>query len=147
MHDEHMPREIGRITDADQSRVGARQRAACGRAGDRPVAAPRRRRRRNRGTDAEHARRLVDDALARGTDALVVVGGDGIISLALQALANGDIPLGIIPAGTGNDHAREYRIPTKIPRPRPTSSSTAAPKPSTSAASRARRHRQSGSAP
>ena len=65
------------------------------------------------GTDAEHARRLVDGALERGMDALVVVGGDGIISLALQVLAQTDIPLGIIPAGTGNDHAREFAIPTK----------------------------------
>ena len=67
------------------------------------------------GSDAEHARRLVDDALDRGTDALVVVGGDGIISVALQALALGDVPLGVIPAGTGNDHAREYRLPTGDP--------------------------------
>ena len=35
-------------------------------------------------------------------------GGDGVISMALQSLARGDIPLGIIPAGTGNDHAREF---------------------------------------
>jgi diacylglycerol kinase (ATP) len=67
------------------------------------------------GTDAEHARRLVDGALERGMDALVVVGGDGIISLALQVLAQTDIPLAIIPAGTGNDHAREFRIPTGDP--------------------------------
>ncbi|MGH3638289.1 MAG: diacylglycerol kinase [Mycobacterium sp.] len=67
------------------------------------------------GTDAGHARRLVDAELSRGTDALVVVGGDGIISVALQALALGDVPLGIIPAGTGNDHAREYGLPTGDP--------------------------------
>ena len=67
------------------------------------------------GTDSDHARRLVEGALERGMDALVVVGGDGIISLALQVLAQGDIPLGIIPAGTGNDHAREFGIPTKDP--------------------------------
>lgn len=67
------------------------------------------------GTDAAHARRLVDEALDGGTDALVVVGGDGVISLALQALARGDVPLGIVPAGTGNDHAREYRLPTGDP--------------------------------
>ncbi len=67
------------------------------------------------GTDAEHARRLVNGALDRGMDALVVVGGDGIISLALQVLAQTGIPLAIIPAGTGNDHAREFRIPTKDP--------------------------------
>jgi diacylglycerol kinase (ATP) len=67
------------------------------------------------GTDAEHARRLLDSALDRGTDALMVVGGDGVIADALQALAGTDIPLGIIPAGTGNDHAREYALPTNDP--------------------------------
>ena len=70
------------------------------------------------GSDAEHARRLVEGALERGMDALVVVGGDGIVSLALQVLAQTDIPLGIIPAGTGNDHAREFGIPTKRSRGR-----------------------------
>lgn len=67
------------------------------------------------GRDATHARQLVEGALERGMDALVVVGGDGIISLALQVLARTDIPLGIIPAGTGNDHAREFGIPAKDP--------------------------------
>ena len=67
------------------------------------------------GRDAAHARQLVDEALALGTDALVVVGGDGVIRLALQALARNDVPLGIVPAGTGNDHAREYGIPVGDP--------------------------------
>ena len=116
------PRQADSVTiaaprhGADQPRVGARQRAARGRTGGRAVApsaastsSP------IAGTDAEHARRLVDGALERGMDALVVVGGDGIISLALQVLAQTDIPLGIIPAGTGNDHAREFGIPAKDP--------------------------------
>jgi diacylglycerol kinase (ATP) len=67
------------------------------------------------GRDAEHARRLLDAAVEKGTDALVVVGGDGVISDALQSLAGTDIPLGIVPAGTGNDHAREFTLPTKDP--------------------------------
>ena len=67
------------------------------------------------GKDAEHARRLLDETMAKGTDALVITGGDGIISMALQALARSDVPLGIIPAGTGNDHAREYGLPTDNP--------------------------------
>lgn len=67
------------------------------------------------GADAGHARRLLDEALANGTDAVVVAGGDGIISLALQALAQSEVPLGIIPAGTGNDHAREFGIPRDDP--------------------------------
>lgn len=67
------------------------------------------------GRDAAHARELVDEALKQETDALVVVGGDGVIALALQSVAATDIPLGIVPAGTGNDHAREYRLPTGDP--------------------------------
>ncbi|WP_125079381.1 diacylglycerol kinase [Mycobacterium sp. P7213] len=67
------------------------------------------------GSDAHHARQLLDEALAAGTDAVVVAGGDGVISLALQSLALGEVPLGIIPAGTGNDHAREYGLPTGDP--------------------------------
>ena len=67
------------------------------------------------GRDAGHARELVDAAVSYGTDALVVVGGDGVIRLALQSLAHSGIPLGVVPAGTGNDHAREYRIPTGDP--------------------------------
>ena len=67
------------------------------------------------GRDAAHARELVDEAVHAGTDALVVVGGDGVIRLALQSLAHSGIPLGIVPAGTGNDHAREYRVPAGDP--------------------------------
>jgi diacylglycerol kinase (ATP) len=67
------------------------------------------------GDNAEDARHLAAAALERGTDALVATGGDGVISNALQVLAGTDVPLGIIPAGTGNDHAREFGIPTKDP--------------------------------
>ena len=67
------------------------------------------------GRDAGHARELAARAVADGTDAFVVIGGDGVIRLALQVLARSDIPLGIVPAGTGNDHAREYGLPTADP--------------------------------
>jgi len=67
------------------------------------------------GDDAHDARYLAGAALERGTDALMVTGGDGVVSNALQVLAGTDVPLGIIPAGTGNDHAREFGIPTKNP--------------------------------
>ncbi|MGW6915484.1 diacylglycerol kinase [Kitasatospora sp. NPDC054939] len=50
-----------------------------------------------------------------GPDALVVVGGDGMINLALQALAGTALPLGIVPAGTGNDHARSFGLPLRAP--------------------------------
>jgi diacylglycerol kinase (ATP) len=42
-------------------------------------------------------------AVAGACDAVVVLGGDGMVHLALQVLALGDTPLGIVPAGTGND--------------------------------------------
>ena len=67
------------------------------------------------GDDAEDARYLAGAAVERGTDALMVTGGDGVVSNALRVLAGTDVPLGIIPAGTGNDHAREFGIPTKDP--------------------------------
>ncbi|MFC5662334.1 diacylglycerol kinase [Kitasatospora misakiensis] len=52
---------------------------------------------------------------ASGCDALVVVGGDGMINLALQAVAGTATPLGVIPAGTGNDHARAHGLPRDNP--------------------------------
>ena len=67
------------------------------------------------GDDAQDARHLVGAAIEKGTDAVMVTGGDGVVSNALQVLAQTEIPLGIIPAGTGNDHAREFGIPAKDP--------------------------------
>ena len=99
------------------------------------------------GRDAAHARQLVDEALALGTDALVVVGGDGVIRLALQALARTEIPLGIIAAGTGNDHAGNTESRSAIPRPRSTSSRRGTPRPSTSDSSAVMTEARPGSAP
>ncbi len=67
------------------------------------------------GDDAQDARHLVGAALEQGADAVMATGGDGVISNALQVLAGAGVPLGIVPAGTGNDHAREFGIPTKDP--------------------------------
>ncbi|MFJ2581514.1 diacylglycerol kinase [Kitasatospora aureofaciens] len=67
------------------------------------------------GCDPEDAVRLAREAVADGVDAVVVVGGDGMINLALQAVAGTAVPLGVIPAGTGNDHAREYGLPRDTP--------------------------------
>jgi diacylglycerol kinase (ATP) len=44
-------------------------------------------------------------------DALVVVGGDGIVNLGTNLVAGTRVPLGIIPSGTGNDMARGLGIP------------------------------------
>jgi diacylglycerol kinase (ATP) len=44
-------------------------------------------------------------------DALVVVGGDGIVNLGANLVAGTRVPLGIVPSGTGNDMARGLGIP------------------------------------
>jgi diacylglycerol kinase (ATP) len=57
------------------------------------------------GDGVEDARAKVGQAVAAGLDALVAVGGDGTVHLALQHAAGTDLPLGIVPLGTGNDAA------------------------------------------
>lgn len=42
---------------------------------------------------------------------LLVVGGDGTVQLGTQLAVSHQLPLGIIPAGTGNDAARQLEIP------------------------------------
>ncbi len=41
---------------------------------------------------------------------LIVIGGDGLVHLAIQKLARSAVPLLIIPAGTGNDFARSLGL-------------------------------------
>ncbi|MET0782336.1 MAG: diacylglycerol kinase [Microbacterium sp.] len=57
------------------------------------------------GGSAAESSRLLRTAIGLGTDAVVVAGGDGTVHLAIQELAGTRVPLGIIPAGTGNDMA------------------------------------------
>ncbi|OKL54283.1 hypothetical protein BSZ39_04775 [Bowdeniella nasicola] len=45
-----------------------------------------------------------------GSSAVVAIGGDGLIHRVTQHLAGTDTPLGIIPAGSGNDIARALRL-------------------------------------
>ena len=50
-------------------------------------------------------------AVASKPDALIVVGGDGMVNLGTNMVAGTDVPLGIVPSGTGNDMARVLAIP------------------------------------
>jgi diacylglycerol kinase (ATP) len=59
----------------------------------------------------ERLRAATEAAVAERVDALVVVGGDGMVSLGVNLLADSTVPLGIIPSGTGNDMARGLGIP------------------------------------
>ena len=67
------------------------------------------------GPDAAATAELARSSLATGTDALVAVGGDGMIHLALQLVAGTETPLGVLPGGTGNDVARMLGIPRADP--------------------------------
>ncbi|SDS49221.1 diacylglycerol/lipid kinase family protein [Microterricola viridarii] len=59
----------------------------------------------------ELLRREAEDAVAHGTDALIVVGGDGMVSLGANLVAGTATPLGIVASGTGNDMARALGLP------------------------------------
>lgn len=63
------------------------------------------------GRDVGEAGDLAREAVDAGVDALVVVGGDGMVHIALQAVGGSGTPLGIVPAGTGNDIARAVGMP------------------------------------
>ena len=67
------------------------------------------------GRDADEAQDLARQSVADEVETLVVVGGDGMVHLALQALAGSETRLGLVPAGTGNDVARYFDIPRQDP--------------------------------
>ncbi|MFE6509927.1 diacylglycerol kinase [Nocardioides sp. NPDC057767] len=67
------------------------------------------------GDDADHALELARKAVADGVDTVVTLGGDGMVHVAVQALAGTEVSLGVVPLGTGNDFARALGIPTGDP--------------------------------
>jgi diacylglycerol kinase (ATP) len=67
------------------------------------------------GADFDDALDLARAAVSAGADSLVVVGGDGMVHLGVQAVGGTGVPLGIVPAGTGNDAARYFDLPRKDP--------------------------------
>ncbi|AVH59698.1 MULTISPECIES: diacylglycerol kinase [Streptomyces] len=67
------------------------------------------------GEDAADALTRARAAVEGGTGALVAVGGDGMVNLALQAVAGTRTPLGVVAVGTGNDFARALDLPLRDP--------------------------------
>ena len=57
---------------------------------------------------AKNAKDAVEKKLI---DGLVVVGGDGMFHLGVNAVVKSDIPVGLVAAGTGNDSARALGLP------------------------------------
>lgn len=62
-------------------------------------------------TAVEHARPAIDGRFA---DSLLVMGGDGVMHLGLNSCATTGVPLGLIPAGRGNDFCRGIGVPTSV---------------------------------
>ncbi|EON32346.1 diacylglycerol kinase [Gordonia terrae C-6] len=63
------------------------------------------------GEDVADAADLAGKAARGDTDVIVVVGGDGTVRLAVEATIGSGKPLAVIPAGSGNDFARNLGIP------------------------------------
>jgi len=62
------------------------------------------------GRDADEAFDRLRDRVAAGVDGVVALGGDGLVNIALQVVGGTGVPLGIVPAGTGNDIARSLGL-------------------------------------
>ena len=84
-----------------------------------------------RGSSYEQARRagraLLGDGPNQDVEALVVVGGDGMVHLGVDIVAMTDVPLGIVATGTGNDIARHFGLPSRDAAAPPTSSTRHCP--------------------
>ena len=61
-----------------------------------------------------HATELARQALSKGCDGILAVGGDGTINEVAQVLCDTTTPLGVIPCGSGNGLARHLHIPMNI---------------------------------
>jgi YegS/Rv2252/BmrU family lipid kinase len=63
-----------------------------------------------------HASTLAREAAGRGFAFVVAVGGDGTLNEVAQGAMKANLPMGIIPRGSGNGLARHLGIPLNIPR-------------------------------
>lgn len=66
-------------------------------------------------TESGDATRFARQAVADGFDIVVAVGGDGTINEVCNGLANSDVALGVLPAGTANVFAADVGIPIWSP--------------------------------
>ncbi len=104
----------GSVTLAVNPRAGAGRGAAIGAAARAALAAAGVAVTEVHAGDAAGTARAMADAVRAGTGALLVVGGDGMVHLAVNAVAGTATPLGVVPAGTGNDVPRELGLPAQV---------------------------------
>lgn len=62
-------------------------------------------------THPGHATELAADAVQRGVNRVLAIGGDGTINETAQALRRSATALGIVPVGSGNGLARHLNVP------------------------------------
>ncbi|MBQ2701342.1 MAG: diacylglycerol kinase family lipid kinase [Clostridia bacterium] len=58
-----------------------------------------------------HGEELAKEAVQRGADAVLAVGGDGTAFEVACGLMDTGVPMGVIPSGTGNDFIKTAKIP------------------------------------
>ncbi len=63
-------------------------------------------------TSAEDARAVTRSALDSGASAVIACGGDGTVHALAQELVGGNVPLGILPGGSGDDIAGSLGCPS-----------------------------------
>ena len=67
-----------------------------------------------------HANELALDAVSRGIDCVVAIGGDGTVNEVARALTGTKTALSIVPCGSGNGRAHDLHIPMNMARSMPT---------------------------
>lgn len=61
--------------------------------------------------DAGHGAALAKAACQEGYDAVIAVGGDGTLNEVVNGAVGTDVPVGLIPLGTGVDFSRTAGLP------------------------------------
>jgi diacylglycerol kinase (ATP) len=65
-------------------------------------------------TGEEDVSEICKQAREKGFDIIVAAGGDGTVSAVLNGVVLSEVPMGILPVGTGNGLARALKIPLNI---------------------------------
>lgn len=65
-------------------------------------------------TSPEAGLEVVKEAAGIGVRAVIAAGGDGTIALALRGTAGSDVPVALLPFGTGNQLALNFGVPVSL---------------------------------